>query len=265
MRELVVQFLESTAWPMEVPETGSGLHMLMLIAGVPAAVAAARLTATKYRKETDEAEKDAKLVRILFFCALFLACSEVYKQLFLYEIVNRGKYDWWYFPFQLCSIPMYLGLLMPLLYRYGCKRSLTVCCTFLQDFGLLGGIMALIEPSGLMHPYWILTLHGLIWHLCLVYMGCCCGFACLADRTYSGYLRTLPLFAFCCLIAEFINIGTHAFGYTDMFYISPYEENVQMIFHQIAQKTGILAGNIIYLSAVMSGAFLLHVFFRKIR
>ena len=53
---------------------------------------------------------------LLFLCGLILALTEVYKQLFIYYIENNGRYDWWYFPFQLCSIPMYLGLLI-LLFR----------------------------------------------------------------------------------------------------------------------------------------------------
>lgn len=84
---------------------------------------------------------------LLFLCSLILALTEIYKQLFIYYIENNGSYDWWYFPFQLCSIPMYLGLGIPFI-SPKLKNSFY---SFIQDFGLLGGIMALAEPSGLMH------------------------------------------------------------------------------------------------------------------
>ena len=51
---------------------------------------------------------------------------------------------------------MYLGLFIPMVPA----RIRNVFYLFIQDFGLLGGIMALAEPSGLMHPYWTMTVHG---------------------------------------------------------------------------------------------------------
>ena len=79
---------------------------------------------------------------------------ELYKQAFLYVIEFHGHFDWWYFPFQLCSIPMYICLAAPFLHS---EKTLRRAATFLQDFGLLGGIMALAVPPGLMHPYWTMT------------------------------------------------------------------------------------------------------------
>ena len=70
------------------------------------------------------------------------------------------------FLFQLCSVPMYLCLLLPLLQTAWHGRIARAFYTFLQDYGLLGGVMALAEPSGLMHPYWTLTLHGFSGILC---------------------------------------------------------------------------------------------------
>mgnify|MGYP007130416603 CR=1 FL=1 len=63
---------------------------------------------------------------------------------------NNHTYDWWYFPFQLCSVPMYLGLLLPA--ANSVPRLRSVFTVFIQDYGLLGGIMALLEPSGLIAP-----------------------------------------------------------------------------------------------------------------
>ena len=57
-------------------------------------------------------KKCYKIPYVPFYgCGLVLALGELYKQLFLYQIVNQGRYDWWYFPMQLCSTPMYLSLI----------------------------------------------------------------------------------------------------------------------------------------------------------
>lgn len=42
-----------------------------------------------------------------------------------------------------------------------------------------------------------------------------------------------------------------------MFYISPFYPNTQIVFHQIAERFGISAGNIAYLAAIIAGAFLM--------
>ena len=67
---------------------------------------------------------DRAVDRILFCCGLFLSASELYKQLFLYYMINQGRYDWWYFPFQLCSLPMYFCLLLPFLPACRVKAAL---------------------------------------------------------------------------------------------------------------------------------------------
>lgn len=246
-------FLEKTAWTMTPPVPYSLFHIAFVAAGLIAAVFLSYYTVQKCKKKG--------IFCLLFFCGLLLAATESWKQLFLYYVVNYQVYNWWYFPFQLCSLPMYFCLLLPFIPS---KKIQTVFCTFMQDFNLLGGIMALAEPSGLFHPYWFLTLHGLIWHLVLIYIGLIIAFSRLSDITLMGFVRTLPLFLLCCLIASVINRTAKPLGQADMFYISPYYPSAQIIFHDIALNLGVLAGNAVYLSAVCLGGFLFHIIFNRI-
>ncbi len=244
------EFITKSAWTMVPPEPYSAFHILFTTVGIICAVFLAHTFSMK--------SNSGKLNRLLFLCGLFLAVSEMYKQLFLYYVVNDKTYDWWYFPFQLCSIPMYLCLVLPLIRN---SRVRTVLLTFLHDFGLLGGIMALAEPSGLLHPYWFLTLHGLLWHVLLIFIGLSIGFSRAYDTSLSGYAKTLPLLLFCCAIASIINVTAKPAGQADMFYISPFYPNNQIVFHEIAMTLGITAGNLIYLASVCFGGFLIHTIF----
>lgn len=131
--------------------------------------------------------------------------------------------------------------------------------TFIQDFGLLGGIMALAEPSGLMHPYWTMTVHGFLWHFNLIFMGLICAFYNLKTETPKSYLHTIPLFLFCTAIATAVNVLSHPYGNADMFYISPYYPNGQIVFHQISLVIGTFAGNCLYLASVLLGGFIIHI------
>ena len=248
MLTFIKTLLQASAWPMKTPVPYSAFHILLCAAGIWVSVRLARhLAAGRHRP-----------CRVLFICGIILALSELYKQGFLYFIVNGGHYDWWYFPFQLCSVPMYLCLALPVLSRPSCSRLRGRVCTFMQDFALLGGIMALAEPSGLMHPYLLLTLHGFLWHFILIFIGLYCAMTRLGGRGIEAYAGALPLFLVCAALATFINVASHPYGNADMFYISPYYPNGQVVFHEIALTIGTAAGNILYLAAVVLGGFICH-------
>ncbi|MCB7317215.1 TMEM164 family acyltransferase [Lacrimispora sp. 210928-DFI.3.58] len=244
-------FFQATAWDMIPPRPYSAFHLCLTAAGTAAAALLAYRLSRSRRYAPD-------IHAPLFLCGLILAASEAYKQGFLYTVCGNGHYDWWYFPFQLCSIPMYLCLLLPLLKKRNMQKLLTVFYTFIQDFGLLGGIMALAEPSGLMHPYWTLTLHGFLWHFILIFIGLTCALTGNGKKGIRDFLDTIPLFLFCCAAATCINILSHPYGNADMFYISPYYPNGQVIFHQIALTIGILPGNLLYLLSVILGGAICH-------
>lgn len=254
MEAWMIDLLGSTAWPMTAPQPGSAFHILFTLTGILIVI----ILAFYFRNR-----KGTSFYRVIFFCGVILACSEMYKQLFLYYIVNQGHYDWWYFPFQLCSLPMYLCLLIPFFHENAFGQVLV---TFVKDFGLLGGVMALLEPSGLFHPYWTLTLHGLLWHLMLIFLSLFLTFAdggvetgrpMTGDACLLSYLQMLPLFGVFCLAATAINTWTR--GAADMFYISPYYPVTQIVFDKISLRYGIGPGIMIYLLSVCLGGFLCHV------
>ncbi len=241
-----------TAWPMTPPAPYSFFHLFFVSAGLILVVFLSYYTTRKI--------KNHQIPGLLFLCGIVLAASECYKQLFLYYVVNDQTYNWWYFPFQLCSLPMYFCLVLPFVPSAGNK---TILYTFMQDFNLLGGIMALAEPSGLFHPYWVLTIHGLIWHLLLIYIGLVIAFSRCSDTTSRGFVRTLPLFFVCCIVASVINRTAKPLGQADMFYISPYYPSAQIVFHEIAIKYGISIGNALYLAVTCLGGFIFHFIFGK--
>lgn len=246
-------FLAFTAWQMKQPQPYGLLHLLLLGIGIPIAVYAGYKTA--------KLQEQAHL-RLLFFTGLLLLILELYKQAFHFYIVNDAHYDWWIFPFQLCSLPMYFCTLCPFLHR---TRIATLIDSFLMDFALLGGVMALLFPDGLMHPYVTLTAHAFLWHFALIFLGCHIGFSHHGDTSLKGYFTMLPVFFLCVGIATGFNVLFHSYGEINMFYISPYFATTQPFFKALLPLFGSLLTNLIYILCMCLGAFLPHTLFHHYR
>ena len=126
---------------MVPPQPYSAFHICITAVGFLIAVLAAYVLSRKMERKF--------FIRLLFFCGVILTASEIYKQLFLYYVVNQEKYDWWYFPFQLCSLPMYFCLLLPLVKN---RKLQLIILTFMQDFNLLGVLWLWRSPPAFFIP-----------------------------------------------------------------------------------------------------------------
>ena len=216
--------------------------------------------------ELEEAlARDRKYGKPVVVAGVVLIVMEIWKQLTLWLLVEGGKYNVWYFPFQLCSLPMYLALLYGMLRMRTGRRACIIrraLLTFLQDYGFLGGAMALIVHEGLMHPgHPLLTAHGFIWHIVMLLTALYIHVSGLSDRSDRGFRRTLPIFGIAALLAEIINITLHHYGDCDMFYITPYHLSSQPVFRSIDAVIGRPAGILLYLGCVILGAFFVHRLF----
>jgi len=254
-------FLRLTAWPMTPPVVYGPFHLIAAFGGSALAVLAAWSFSSIDNCHTNNHDNHRRFNQIMLVSGVILLIGELYKQLMNFYVVNDHVYDWWIFPFQLCSLPMYLCPLLILIHN---EKRHRILCTFLLDFNMMGAIATFIDPSGIMHPYWTLTLHGIFWHLMLIFVGFVIIFSQEADLTTKGFLHTLPLFAFFCLTAEILNGILHRFSAANLFYISPWEISTQLLFGDIDRILGRPVGIILYVLAMASGAWLIHNVARKI-
>ena len=200
---------------------------------------------------------------MLAFGIFFLA-METAKQLYLYFGVF-GEYNVWYFPFQLCSIPIYLCLFCGLTGK--CSPYLM---TFLVDYGMLGGALSLIYHEGFTFPeHPLLTAHGYIWHTAMVILSILIFRASVKQSipaapdalSFKSFCRASTLFLALAACAFVIDIALKRFGDCDMFYISPFHNSTQPVFGRVDAAIGRPAGIIIYLAAVIVGAGIVHTLY----
>lgn len=210
---------------------------------------------------------------LLNILAVLLPLSELWKQLLLTH-AHKGTYQIWYFPFQLCSTSLYLLPLRQLLLARPnprtCDFAIRTITDFLSDFGLLAGIFAFADQTGMHYAIPVLTWHSYLWHFIMIFLGL---FLILSRRSgiYSrscrtvkkfSYLRSfLPaaaLFLLLAGIAEIINFLFHTRGAIDMFYISPWEPSTQVILRDIADQFGRNTEILLYLCMILVSAGLIH-------
>lgn len=250
------EIFSQTAWTMSVPQLYGGFHIVVAVAGIILALALARFVAAGRNGKSFQA-RDLFDRRLYFIVGFVLFVLEMYKQFFCFYIVDGGRYGIFRLPFQLCSLPIYLCIIASILKDK--PRLSRVLVTFLMDFSLMGGLMVFVDPSGIFSNYVLLTFHGIIWHLLIIFIGAYGGF-CIKETplTWKDYKKVLPLFGAGVVIAAILNVVLWPLGYINLFYITPYEPSVQIVFSWIANKAGIMVGNIVYVGAMIAGGALFH-------
>lgn len=204
---------------------------------------------------------------------LFLLTSEVWKQWCITQI-NRNVYIWWYLPFQLCSIPMYVCLAIGVLSSLAkycpavnvkqSENQITKLQSFLMTFGMLGGICAFFDTSGMRHGYLPLTIHSYTWHIALILLGIYSGLDPRTDHSRQGFMHSTVLYLICCGIASLLNHILDPLGVINLFYINPHYRMQQKVFRDIANILGNSWGIFLYIAGTITGAWLLHRLWNRI-
>lgn len=248
MNEWISDFMALTAWEMEKPKAYGPFHITFTVIGVVLSI----LLARKFRRVSEKGNRI-----ILFSAGAFLLITEIYKQLFYYYYIGNGTYQWWIFPFQLCSVPMYLCLIVVFLKPGKVQNGMY---HFMTTFNLLGGIMAFIEPSGIVHEYWTLTLHAFLWHMTLIFIGAYLIASGRFAKTGKEYFSAMIVFLVLALLAFCINLifWDVSGGSINMFFVGPKNSSLA-IFKDIAKNFGWYISTALYIPVVCLGAFLIYL------
>jgi len=241
------RFLEWTAWEMTPPKPYGVFHLVFWLAGLPAVT----LAAFSLRHTGEKANK-----RLLLGIGIFLSLAELYKQLFYTFYLGKGKYPFDRFPFQLCSIPMYLCLIVPWLKNGKLKQALY---TFTASYGFMGGFVSYFSPESMCLPYWTLTLHSFTWHMTLISRAFYLVFRRRAGARLKDFLPAAAVYLCLCAVAFGINLLCYRCPGNDvnMFFIGP-KPSPLVICRDIVKRFGWQVNSVVYISALTACAFLFY-------
>ncbi len=251
MYQWLDNFMRATAWKMTPPTPYGAFHLTFALVGIVLCI----LLARKLRGIGEKGNR-----AVLMGCGIFLLVCEIYKQLFHYFYLGDGHYLWHIFPFQLCSVPMYLCIIAPLL-KPGKVQS--AMYNFMMIFNFLGGLMAFVEPSGIISDYWVITLHSFIWHMVLVFIGFYLAFSNRGGTANADYWSAAKTFLALCVVAFCINLifFDASGGDINMFFVGPRNSSL-VVFKDISEMFGWYVSTLLYIPVVCLGAYII---FRIIR
>ncbi len=207
--------------------------------------------------------KDTTFRIVLFSVGMFLLLSEIYKQLLFSIAAGREGYDWDLFPFQLCSVPMYLAIAVGFMKKNMARDAI---CDYLACIGFLGGFMAYVEPSGILKNDYFSIAHSCIWHALLIFIALYILFTGNACRRLKDYRRALVVFGGVVLTATLLNVIFHNRDGFNMCYISPFYNTPLAVFKDfdvffqdiLGKYFGRIVSVFIYILGVCLGGFAIY-------
>lgn len=166
--------------------------------------------------------------RLLFGVSVVVMMLEVYKQInFSFRYDGNAitfDYQWYAFPFQFCSTPMYIGLMASLAKM---KRVHERLCAYLATYSLFAGLCVMIYPTTVFIDTVGINIQTMICHGSMITIGIYLLLSGYMSADLSTIRKAFPVFLTLVTIAMIMNEAAYQVGLLEtetfnMFFISPH-------------------------------------------
>lgn len=211
------KFLVLLDGKMTTPVSYGWFHIMFIFLCITATV----LIAYFFRNATDKQNRIVLLV-----ISLIMILFEIYKQLnfsFSYTDTSTSwSYRWFAFPYQFCSVPMYVALLASFFKKGKVQESLM---SFLALYGVFGGLATLVYPEQVFVSTIGINIQTMVHHSLMIVLGV---YAIVYNRkkfNLKFLFKGLVVLLIAIAIAMILNLSITPFigdNTFNMFFISPY-------------------------------------------
>ena len=239
--------------PMDKPPLYGWFHLFWFILSILAAVVLCY---------THKAGDDARVRRVVFYTALTVVILEIYKMInfsFSYEGGITFDFQWYAFPWQFCSTPMYAGILTGVFRKGKMHDALNA---YLATFAMFAGLCVMFYPATAFIDTIGINIQTMICHGSMITVG--------VYLLYSGYvkleqrtiLKAIPVFAVTAMIAVILNELAYYTGLLEtdtfnMFFISRHCEPSLPVYSMVQQTVAYPWCLIIYIAGFSLAAYLI--------
>ena len=195
-----------------------------------------------------------QVYRLVFIVGILMAIFEGLRNLF-FVWQSGGDYPWYVFPFQFCSTPIYLGLLI----RFVPNNVKDMIMRYLGSFALLAGILVMVLPDDIYIDSVFINFQTTYQHGTMIMLGLV---ALVRMKSFSLKQFIAPIFIFAIFVGlavllntlhnEFINVPTF-----NMFYINPRYGTSLPVLRDIYPLVPYVVFLLIYIVGFSLGAFII--------
>lgn len=190
------EFLRILDFQMEKPEPYGWFHLMFFALSIIVAII---LCATHKKEDTDRPR------RVTLITAIIVIVLEVYKLVnysFSYENGIVFDFEWYAFPWQFCSTPMYVGLLAGLTKKGKVHNALSA---YLATYALFAGASVMFYPTTVFISTMGVNIQTMICHGSMITIGIYLLYSGYVKVEHKSILKALPVFAIAVLIAVALN------------------------------------------------------------
>ncbi len=200
--------------------------------------------------------------RVVLTTAILVIILEVYKQInysFSYEDGIAFDYQWYAFPFQFCSTPMYVGLLAGLVKKGKVHDSL---CAYLATYAIFAGTAVMIYPNDAFVRTIGINIQTMICHGSMITIGIYLYATGHVKLEHKTICKAMPVFAVTVSMAAVMNEIAYRVGLLEtetfnMFFISPYCDPSLLIYSDVQRVVPFPWSLVIYILGFTVAAYLI--------
>lgn len=246
------KIIEILDYKMKVPDLYGWFHLLFFALAIIAGIVLIKKVKAS----------DVKKVRnVLLVTSVACIILEIYKQ-FNYTFGFDGikitaDYQWYAFPFQFCSTPMYIGLLAGLIKN---EKIHSALCAYLATFALFAGLCVMFYPGDVFVDTIGINIQTMICHGSMVSLGIFLLGSGYVKSEHKTLFKGALVFAICVCIAMIMNEIAHFSGLEEtfnMFFISPHEAPSLPVYSIVQQFVPFPLCTIIYIGAFTLASYII--------
>ena len=247
---------------METPQIFGWFHLLWLAITLLSGIG----LCIWHRKGGDE----RRVRTVVFGVALTVIILEIYKMInysFSYENGIVFDFQWYAFPWQFCSTPMYVGLLTGIFRKGKLHESL---CAYLATYAVFAGAAVMVYPGDVFISTIGINIQTMICHGSMITVGMYLLYTGYVKLEHKTILKALPVFACTLLIAMILNEVAYYSGLLEtetfnMFFISRHVECTLPVYSLVHNAVPFPINLLIYIAGFTAAAYLMLVIAMGIR
>lgn len=246
--------LEAFEIKMTEPTMYGWFHIMWLVLTVAASVLLCRL----FKEGTEK-----QVHRIVLFTTILVVLLEIYKQLEYTFSIEDGQivsdFQWYAFPFQFCSTPMYVGLLFSII---GKGRVHNALGAFLASYAIFAGVCVMLYPNTVFVETMGINIQTMVCHGSMIVIGVYLLYTGYVPLKHKTILKAVPVFATAVALAAVMNEVAYRTGLLEtdefnMFFISPYCDPSLPVFSLVQPLVPFLVSLVIYIGVFTLAGYIM--------